>query len=237
MLPPLRIRPGLDPASFATAFSAEGVVQVTDFLEPGAAEAIGDLLPTLPYVLVAPDETGSTLVINDEVIRRFSEAEVRKFLGEAVGRAAKGFSFLHQSYALQDEYARSEGHPAREVTDFLQGPAFLGFGSAILGVEATGVRVQASKYRKGDFLTLHDDSHSKDDRLGAFTLGFTRRWRPDWGGQLLFHDARGDVERGFAPRFNVLTVFKVPRAHSVAPVAAYAAEGRYSLTGWFIRER
>jgi SM-20-related protein len=237
MLPPLRIRDGLESTTFARTFSQAGVVQVSDFMEPAAAEAIGDLLPTLPYALVAPDETGSTLVITDEAVRRFGEAEVRKFLGETIGRAARGFSFLHQSYALQDEYPRTPGHPARDITDFLQSEAFLAFGSAILGREANGVRVQASKYRKGDFLTLHDDSHSKDDRLGAFTLGFTRRWRPDWGGQLLFHDARGDVEQGFLPRFNVLTVFKVPRPHSVAPVAPYAAEPRFSLTGWFIRDR
>jgi SM-20-related protein len=235
MLPPLRIRAGLDSSTFSAAFAESGVVQVADFLEPAAAEAVIELLAALPYALVAPDEKEQTLVITDEAVRRFGEAEVRKFLNGAVARAAKGFSFMHQSYALQDEYARDPR--ARDITDFLQSRAFLDFGAAILGQEVTGVRVQASKYRRGDFLTLHDDSHSKDDRLGAFTLGFTRRWRPDWGGQLLFHDARGDIEQGFLPRFNVLTVFAVPRAHSVAPVAAYAAEPRYSLTGWFIRER
>lgn len=234
MLPPLRIRPGLEPTPYATAFAGAGVVQVAEFLEPSGAEATADLLATLPYALVAPDEQDQTLVITDEAIRRFGQEEVRKFLGGALARASRGFSFLHQSYALQDEYARSP--QAREVTDFLQSRAFLDFGAGVLGREVGGVRVQASKYRKGDFLTLHDDSHSKDDRLGAFTLGFTRRWRPDWGGQLLFHDAKGDVEQGFLPRFNMLTVFKVPRAHSVAPVAPYAAEPRYSLTGWFIRE-
>jgi len=102
--------------------------------------------------------------------------------------------------------------------------------------QVDGVRVQASNYRPGDFLTLHDDSHRRDDRLAAFTLGFTREWRPDWGGQLLFHDADGQIERGFMPGFNVLTLFRVPRPHSVAPVAPYAAAKRLSLTGWLVRE-
>lgn len=192
------------------------------------------ILARLPYVIVAPDETDQTLVITDEVVRRFGEAEVRKFLGEVISRASRGFAFMHQSYALQDEFARSPDDPARPVTEFLQSQAFLDVGAAIVGRKVSCVRVQASRYRKGDFLTLHDDTHKTDIRLGAFTIGFTRGWRPDWGGQLLFHDARGEIERGFSPGFNVLTVFKVPRAHSVAPVAPYAAAPRHSLTGWFL---
>jgi len=219
------------------AYRQAGVVQVAELLEAPAAEAIGALLPNLPYVIVAPDETGQTLVINDEVMRRFGEQQVRGFLADTVKRAASGFSFLHRSYALQDEYARAPDGPAAAVTEFLQSRAFLDLGAEIVGEAVDGVRVQASHYRRGDFLTLHDDSHTKDDRIAAFTLGFTRGWRPDWGGQLLFHDEAGDVVQGFAPRFNVLTVFKVPRPHSVAPVAPYAAQPRLSLTGWFVRER
>lgn len=83
---------------------------------------------------------------------------------------------------------------------------------------------------------LHDDSHKRDARLAAVTVAFTRDWRPDWGGQLLFHDAEGQIERGFMPGFNVLTLFKVPKAHSVAPIAAYAATKRLSLTGWLVRQ-
>ena len=230
------IRPGLDTAALAETYARDGVVQAETFLEPDSAAAVAGLLDRLPYVIVASDETGETLVINDEVVRRFGEAETRKFLTGVVARAGRGFAFLHQSYALQDEYARTREDPARAVTEFLQSRAFLDTAQAILGRPVVGVRVQASRYRKGDFLTLHDDTHKRDVRLAAFTLGFTRGWRPDWGGQLLFHDARGDIERGFSPGFNVLTVFKVPRAHSVAPVAPYAGVHRHSLTGWFLGE-
>lgn len=231
----LRIRAGLDTADLARRYAAEGVAQTSDFLDASSAEAIGATLERLPYVIVAPDETGQTLVINDEVIRRFGEQQVRTFLQQTLQRAAAGFAFIHQSYALQDEYARSPDLPIARVTEFLQSRTFLAVGEAVTGQKIDGVRVQASNYRRGDFLTLHDDSHTKDDRVAAFTLGFTRGWRPDWGGQLLFHDDRGDIVRGYAPGFNVLTVFQVPQAHSVAPVAAYAARPRLSLTGWFIR--
>jgi SM-20-related protein len=48
----------------------------------------------------------------------------------------------------------------------------------------------------------------------------------------LFHDQDGHVTRGLSPSFNGLTLFTVPRVHSVAPVAAYAAAPRLSIVGW-----
>lgn len=234
--PPIQIRTDLKAIPFAEAFRDEGVVQVPDFLAAPSAEAVAGVLADLPYAIVAPDERGETLVLDNQVMQRFGEAQVRNFLNDTIRRASAGFAFIHRSFALQDELARSATNPGAEITQFLQSRAFLDFGAEIIGQPVHGVRVQASHYRKGDFLTLHDDSHSRDDRLAAFTLGFTKGWRPDWGGQLLFHDRAGDVSRGFVPRFNVLTVFAVPQAHSVAPVAAYATQPRLSLTGWFIRE-
>ncbi|ALL14146.1 2OG-Fe(II) oxygenase family protein [Caulobacter henricii] len=236
-LPVIRINPSLDPAPFAAAFQRDGVVQIPIFLEPADAERVAGVLAGLTWNVVAPDETSETLVISPQVIQKFGEAQVRQFLQGALKRASRGFSFIHLSYALQDEYARDPTAPIHQATAFLQSRTFLDFGQAVIGSDQVdGVRVQASNYRPGDFLTLHDDSHKRDDRLAAFTLGFTRDWRPDWGGQLLFHDVEGQIERGFMPGFNVLTLFRVPRAHSVAPVAAYAATKRLSLTGWLVRD-
>src|SRR4030095_15817893 len=89
----------------------------------------------------------------------------------------------------------------------LNSSAFLDFGRVITG-EAGVNRVDAAAtwYRPGDFLTLHNDAIGL--RRAAYTLGFTRGWRPDWGGQLLFHDQAGEITRGLMPRFNVLTLFK-----------------------------
>jgi SM-20-related protein len=233
----LRLNPNLDPAPFADTFQRDGVVQIPVFLEPADAESVAATINGLTWNIVAPDEASETLVISPQAIQKFGEAQVRQFLQGAIKRASRGFSFVHLSYAMQDEYGRDPTPPIHRATEFLQSRAFLDFGATVIGSDKVeGVRVQASNYRPGDFLTLHDDRHKKDERLAAFTLGFTREWRPDWGGQLLFHDAEGQIERGFMPGFNVLTLFKVPRAHSVAPVAAYAAAKRLSLTGWLVRE-
>lgn len=127
---------------------------------------------------------------------------------------------------------RHPGHPIHQVTEALNSEAFLELGRKLTGDRSIRRSdVQASFYRPGDFLNLHDDTGP--GRAAAFTIGLSRGWRPDWGGQLLFHDADGDVVRGFAPRFNALTVFRVPRAHSVAPVAGYAQAPRLSVVGWW----
>jgi len=233
--PPLRINGDLAVETFATRFARDGFVQIPVFLTPADADDIARTMEGLTWSIVAPDEASETLVITPEVIKKFGEAQVRQFLQSALKRAAKGFSFVHMSYALQDEYLRGAEAPIHRATQFLQSEDFLDFGRRVIGAPAvTGVRAQASYYRAGDFLTLHDDSHRKDTRLAAFTLGFTRQWRADWGGQLLFHDAEGNVTRGFKPEFNVLTLFKVPTAHSVAQVASYADAKRLSLTGWLL---
>lgn len=233
--PPLRINSDLPIETFARRFSQEGYVQIPVFLVPADAEAVAGLMEGLTWNIVAPDETSETLVITPDVIKKFGEAQVRQFLQGAIKRAATGFSFVHLSYALQDEYLRGSEAPIHRVTQFLQSEDFLDFGRRVIGAPAVaGVRIQASYYRPGDFLTLHDDRHRTDTRLAAFTLGFTRKWRADWGGQLLFHDADGNVTRGFKPEFNVLTLFKVPAAHSVAQVASYADAKRLSLTGWLL---
>ncbi|AZS20472.1 2OG-Fe(II) oxygenase family protein [Caulobacter sp. FWC26] len=233
--PPLRINTDLPIDALAERFARDGHVQIPVFLTPQDADAVAGLMESLTWNIAAPDEASETLVITPEVIKKFGEAQVRQFLQCALKRAARGFSFVHMSYALQDEYPRAPTAPIHRATEFLESRAFLDFGGQIIGApEVSGVRVQASYYRPGDFLTVHDDSHRKDHRLAAFTLGFTRRWRPDWGGQLLFHDAGGDVTRGLAPGFNVLTLFKVPTPHSVAQVASYAEARRLSLTGWLL---
>lgn len=233
--PPLRINSNLPVETFATRFAQDGFVQIPVFLTPPDADDIAKAMEGLTWNIVAPDENAETLVITPDVIKKFGEAQVRQFLQGALKRAAAGFSFVHLSYALQDEYLRGSEARIHRATQFLQGEDFLEFGRQVIGAPAvTGVRAQASYYRPGDFLTLHDDSHQKDTRLAAFTLGFTRNWRADWGGQLLFHDAEGNVTRGFKPEFNVLTLFKVPAAHSVAQVASYAGVKRLSLTGWLL---
>jgi Rps23 Pro-64 3,4-dihydroxylase Tpa1-like proline 4-hydroxylase len=91
---------------------------------------------------------------------------------------------------------------------------------------------QATAYGPGHFLTAHDDEIAGKERHAAYVFNLTPVWRVDWGGLLLFHGVDGHIDRGFAPSFNALNIFAVPQPHSVSMVAPYAANRRYSITGW-----
>jgi Rps23 Pro-64 3,4-dihydroxylase Tpa1-like proline 4-hydroxylase len=129
---------------------------------------------------------------------------------------------------------RDTGHPLHGVLEEINAPAFRTFVENVTGVsglvKADG---QATLYTRGHFLTFHNDFDEKNKRRIAYVLGFTRKWRSDWGGLLEFYDEHGNVEWGLPPRFNVLTLFQVPTNHAVTFVPPFVSEGRYSITGWF----
>jgi SM-20-related protein len=234
--PPIRINPDLDIAAAAEAYLRDGWVQIADVLEPAAAEHLAALLESrIEWDLAFEGEDGRPVVMGRQDVMALGEAALQQRLRAMMTRAGAGYGFLYLAYPLITAYLtrRDPGHPIHALTEFLN-DAFVKLGVAVTGrpdiVKADG---QLTRYRPGDFIGLHNDVGSEaSDRLVAYTLGLTRTWRADWGGQLLFHDDGGDVIRGHAPRWNTLTLFEVPQYHSVAPVAAYAQGARLSVVGW-----
>jgi SM-20-related protein len=99
---------------------------------------------------------------------------------------------------------------------------------SLAGGEGLGIDAHASWYAPGSFLGPHNDADLAGARRWAWVLHMTRDWREEWGGLLRFTDSPPIV-----PRFNALTLFRVPREHEVTRVSAGAPPGRYALTGWF----
>lgn len=232
----LRLNPALDPARFAKAYARDGVVQIPGLFEPDVAEFLARMLESsMSWDLALSDAEGRHDVLDQATMARLGRETLAARIGAAVGRAREGFAYVYLCYPMIEAYlaGRDPGHPAHVLTEFLNSPEFLDFGRTVIGAKAslTKADAQATFYRPNDFLSLHDDQ-GVGERRAAYPLGFTRRWRPDWGGQLLFHDGQGEIERGFMPAFNMLTLFKTPRWHSVAPVAAYAGSPRLSVVGW-----
>ena len=91
---------------------------------------------------------------------------------------------------------------------------------------------QLTRFRRGHFLTEHDDELAGKNRYYAYVLNLTPVWRIDWGGLLAFHGDDGNVAEAFTPRFNALNLLRVPCAHSVTQVALSAGANRLSITGW-----
>ena len=92
--------------------------------------------------------------------------------------------------------------------------------------------MQLTRYRAGHFLTAHDDWAEGLNRVAAYVFNLSADWNVDFGGLLQFIDANGHVQQAYTPRFNSLSLFKVPQLHSVSVVPAYVNRARFALTGW-----
>lgn len=233
----LRLNPALDVEAHAAAYARDGHVQIPDVFEEEVALYLTDLLErTIDWDLVYLDAQMRGISLTRAQQAAMGQQELQRVMGELRQRAGRALGLLYLGYNMVPAYlsGRDPGHPIHRVTEFVNSPEFRDFGARVTG--QPGVKkadAQATLYRPGDFIGLHDDTGwESGNRLSAYTLGFTRDWRSDWGGQLLLHDERGDVERGLLPRWNALTFFRVPRLHSVAPVAAYAQWARISIVGW-----
>ena len=230
----LELQPGLRSADYSDAYARDGVVQIEGLFPDAAAAALAEVLErATPWSLVHSGAAGEHVLVSPRDVAAMPPAELRSRLDGVVRQASSGFAYVYLVYPMIDAYldGRDPGHPLHSLTEFLNAPPFMDFVREVTGEPVVKVDAQASHYRPGHFLTRHDD-RGVGERRAAYTIGMTRTWRPDWGGQLMFHDDRGDVRRGYAPRFNVLTLFKVPLWHSVAPVAPYAAAPRLTITGW-----
>lgn len=232
---PIRLNPALDPRDYAAAFQRDGVVQVPDFLTPDSADRIEAALKTAtPWGLSVSDASGKGQWLSPEALQTLGRDGVMAKAREAMTAARTGFGFSFLAYPIIEALlaGREPGHPTHELVQLLNSPEARDFCAAVAGETGiTKIDAQATLFRQGDYLTLHNDT-GVGERRAAYTLGLTREWRTDWGGQLLFHDEAGDVTHGLMPRFNVLTLFRTPQWHTVATVAPYAGAPRFSITGW-----
>jgi len=160
--------------------------------------------------------------------------------GAIHAQAGTGFQYLFDSYRISDEAEAgrlSEG-PLADFFAALNSEAMLQHLRALTGDERIQyLDAQATRYRPGHFLTVHDDHQDGKDRLYAYVINLTPVWRADWGGLLMFMADDGHVAEAFTPRWNALNILKVPQPHAVSVVAPFARGARYSITGWMRSRR
>jgi SM-20-related protein len=224
------LNPALERVALSNAYRRTGRVHIPSVLTPEAAERIHRCLT---------HETKWSVTFNkgtDFLDVAYSTLEERSELAlSAMRRAASGFHYVFDNHRLSrdGEAYPDQTHYLARMVEFLNSANVLRFVRDVTGLEAIAwADAQATLYRPGDFLTMHDDRVGGHKRLAAYVLNMTPRWRAEWGGVLQFIDPSGHIDEGYVPVFNALNLFRVPTLHSVSQVAIFGGL-RYSITGWF----
>jgi SM-20-related protein len=233
---PIRFNASLDVAAAARAFARHGRVRIADVLDPlSAARLHRCLVEDVPWRLTY-NEGHKNIFLDAAALQELGERKQHELLQRVLSRAQDQFQYLFRSYPMVTAYLEGS-EPAlllHAVFEWLNDARTIAVMRAITGIESLlKVNAQATLYRPGHFLSRHDDSgHPEQHRRVAYVLYMTRGWRADWGGQLQFLDAQGDVEEVWMPSFNSLGLFLVPTPHVVSYVAPFATQPRYAVTGW-----
>lgn len=233
------ISDALDPAALASLLAARGRLQIADYLQPDAAEFLHQLLDReVPWTLAVHDAaTDRSRSLPREEWQALDAARRAEFLARQAEAARGRYGFAYETYQMVQNYLdrRDPNLPLHRIVEFLNSPDYIGFMQALTG-DGTIRRVnaQATCYRPGEFLKNHSDIDSKEGRRYAYVINLTRDWQADWGGLLHFTDAAGSVLETFLPRWNSLSLFRVPTDHHVSLVAPWAEHPRYAITGWLL---
>lgn len=231
----LRLNPTLDRAGLRARYEQGLRLHVPEVFTAEAANRIAEALEVAtPWKLSLNSGANSMDLDLDELAALPAQnlAEIDRLIWAG---AARGFQYAFDAWRISDEVeaGRRISSPVEAVYDFVNSAAFFSLIEDVTGEDrARYCDAQATRYRKSHFLTTHDDAVEGKDRLFAYVLNFTRDWRPDWGGELLFFDEAGHVAAGFTPTFNALNIFRVPQPHAVSFVAPFAQAPRLSITGW-----
>jgi len=232
----LKLNPGLDVDALARSFAAGGGrLQIPAvFTAETAAYLQRVLAKETPWGLAYYDEDWKFL--SAEEVKALPQEQARALNQQILARARERYQYRYRSYPMLMAYQEgwAPEHPLMRFFEFLNSDVMLELIRAVSGLSTLRkADAQATYYAPGDFLTRHTDYFPDDQARLAYVFNFTSGWQPDWGGYLQFFEESGDIERALMPRFNLLNLFTVPRAHSVAQVAPFAGAPRLSITGWF----
>ena len=231
------INTALDLKRWRDELARRGRAQVDDYLQPDAAEALHACLAReVPWTLAYRDGP-EPKVLDNAAWTALDAAGRRAVYERCYALAERDYAFAYESYMMVRAYkeGRDPGLLLHRVLEFFNSPDYLAFARALTG--HAGIRranAQATRYRTGHFLKQHDDYEAEEGRQYAYVLNLTREWRADWGGLLQFIDDSGRVIDTLMPRFNTLSIFRVPAHHCVTLVAPWAQGDRYAITGWLL---
>lgn len=234
--PQFRLNPDLDIPALAAAYKADGRVRVFDLLAGDAVDRLyEDLTTRKDWWHLMVTDSGVT-ELDRETRAAMTPAEHAELDARVQDRARLGFGYRYEGLRVEEDDDRPDD-PLEAFARLMGSEPMLDMLRAVTGCTALSFTDgQATAYGPGDFLTGHDDNVIGKNRLAAYVFGITPRWRPEWGGLLLFHGPGDSTVAGNVPRYNVLDLFAVPQRHSVSQVSPAAPCPRYAVTGWLRAE-
>lgn len=232
--PAFRLNPDLDLPALARVYAATSRVRIDGLL---ADERLAEFYDNLE----SRDDWWHLMNTADGIIELDAAAKARMgnkrraaLDAEVHAIARRGFQYRYEGLRVPNEGDNEAGasDPLTAFADLMSSEPMLDILRAVTGATALAFTDgQATAYGPGDFLTCHDDDVVGKNRLAAYVFGMTPKWRAEFGGVLMFHNADGSLT-GHVPRFNTLDLFAVPQLHSVSMVTPAAPGRRYAVTGW-----
>jgi Rps23 Pro-64 3,4-dihydroxylase Tpa1-like proline 4-hydroxylase len=232
----IQLSPYHDIADYAARFARDGHVHIANILREDDARRLHEALAfRTPWRLMLIHD-GPTELTQEQwaAMPREQRDQIDRDI-MAAGKERFEGRFLNLRFS--DDGELYDGQPAElaALSRFLNGD-FLAFARAVTARSQIELAdAQATLYRPGDFLHIHDDIFAEKKRLAAYVLNLTPRWKPEWGGLLGFVDSDDHVKHAYTPSWNALNILAVPQRHFVSMVAPFGTEGRYSVTGWLRR--
>jgi Rps23 Pro-64 3,4-dihydroxylase Tpa1-like proline 4-hydroxylase len=231
------LNPGLDVATMARRLAERGRVQIRSALRPDAASFLAEALAgPVPWSLAWRDREGQRKTPLAD-IEAMDPEQRRRWNDEFDGVARDGFQYSYLTWMMITGYMNDEApdSPLNRVVELLNRGDWLEPMRAILDDRRpVKTSCQATRYRPGDFLAVHNDHSSSELRYAAYVINLGCEWQADHGGLLQFLDERGDVVETMVPHFNTISLFRTPQLHCVSPVARHAPDERLAITGWLM---
>ncbi len=234
-LPEIKLNPDIDLEQAAIILKENGRVQIHNFFTDETAERLLELIMSNKTWYLSYNEGDQFLESSLTEFNALAPQFKQRMMNNIYQRAASAFQYVFIQYYITQAVKKGEekGNPIHLMHEFVNGDLFMPFMKALTGQdEITWIESFVSRYAPGHFLTNHDDTHYKNDRVIAYTIGMSKNWSKDWGGHLAFFDEKGNVDQAFIPSFNTLSVFAIPQPHAVQMVAPYAKGERLSFLGW-----
>lgn len=218
-------------------FDRSGRTQIPGILDRARLQTLSKAVSDIENWMLVTHLGGRHIMLDARQMAAIDGARATDFERHVFEQAEQGFQYLYEAYPLYGKWhagtLREEAPVLADIFEYLNSDEFLDPLRDLLNAPEIGfVDAQLTRYGKGHFLTEHDDSEDKGNRIAAYTLTLSEGWKAAWGGQLQFFDEAGGVTESLVPRFNTLSVFRVPQPHHVSCVSPFAPRDRISITGW-----